>query len=557
MNQTCVSLDLETTGLDPHSDEIIEIGAVKFQGREVVDTFHTLVKPYRLLPYRIQVLTGIAPEEVDAAPPLAVVVGDLIAFIGDHPIVGQSVSFDLSFLAEKGASISNPVYDTFELATILLPTLSEYSLAAVAARLGISSPIQHRALADATVAMEVFLALLDKADELDRSNIAEFNRLSRAIDWSLAPLFHQIEREKLGAAVSPETELDFGELGVKIRARGREEKLVPVSPRKPLDLERMSEMLAPQGLMARAFPGFEHRREQVEMMQAVAEALNNGGSLIVEAGTGTGKSIAYLLPAIFFALENDIPVVISTNTINLQEQLMGKDIPDLTRALEQESLPPPRYTQLKGRNNYLCLRRWNLWRGSQALPAAEVRFLLRILVWAATTETGDRAELALRGGEEPLWDRVCSKGESCLGGQCRYQKGGQCFLYGARNKAEGAHIIIVNHALLLSEIAAGSKVLPPYAHLIIDEAHHLEQEATEQWGFQVAERHLVGYLNRLSERMEGESYRGLLFELGSHFGGSSVPAQGYPGGYKPGPSSYNRRRSRAGVQRHPSAPAAP
>ena len=194
MNQTCVSLDLETTGLDPHSDEIIEVGAVKFQGREVVDTFHTLVKPYRLLPYRIQVLTGIAQEEVDSAPPLAVVMGDLLAFLGDHPIVGQSVSFDLSFLAEKGASLSNQVYDTFELATIMLPTLSEYSLAAVADRLGISAPIQHRALPDATVAMEVLLALLNKARELDLSIVAEINRLTKAIDWSLAPLFGYIER---------------------------------------------------------------------------------------------------------------------------------------------------------------------------------------------------------------------------------------------------------------------------------------------------------------------------------------------------------------------------
>ena len=524
MKQTCVSLDLETTGLDPHSDEIIEVGAVKFQGREVVDTFHTLVKPYRLLPYRIQVLTGIAQEEVDAAPPLAVVMGDLLAFLGDYPIVGQSVSFDLSFLAEKGASLSNQVYDTFELATIMLPTLSEYSLAAVADRLGIPAPIQHRALPDATVAMEVLLALLNKARELDLSIVAEINRLTKAIDWSLAPLFGYIEREKLKDDLPRGIELDQGELEVNVRGQEREERLVPAAQRKPLDLERLAEMLAPQGPMAKVFPSFEHRPEQVEMMRAVADALNQSKNLIVEAGTGTGKSIAYLLPGMFFALENSLPMVISTNTINLQEQLVGKDIPDLVEALEGYS-SGLRYAQLKGRSNYLCLRRWNLWRRSQALSLNEVRFLLRILVWAATTQTGDRAELNLRGGEELLWDRVCSQGESCLGAQCWYQKRGQCFLYGARRKAEGAHVIIVNHALLLSEIATGSKVLPPHVHLIIDEAHHLEEEATEQWGFQVAERHLEGYLSRLSQRSEGDNYRGLLFELGSHFRGSSVPAR--------------------------------
>lgn len=525
MSETYVSLDLETTGLDPRSDEIIEIGAVKFEDQEVVETFHTLVKPYRSLPYRIQVLTGISQSEVDVATPLAVVLGDLIAFIGDHPIVGHSVAFDLSFLSEKGVSLSNPIYDTFELATILLPTLPDYSLAAVVEKLGISSPLQHRALPDAMAAKEVFLALLDKAHGLDLSIIAEINRLTRAIDWSLAPLFRQIERAKLKSAFSPESELRSEEVDLDIPCQGREqeERLAPVSHRKPLDLKRLTEILGPQGLMAKAFPGFEHRPEQVEMMQAVAEALNCGKHLIVEAGTGTGKSIAYLLPAIFFALDNNVPLVISTNTINLQEQLTGKDIPDLIKALEGH-FPGLRYAQLKGRSNYLCLRRWNLLRRSQALTRDEVRFLLRTLVWVATTPTGDRAELTLRGGDPVLWSRVCSQGESCLGGQCIYQKRGHCFLYRARRQAEGAHLIIVNHALLLSDIATSSKVLPEYSHLIIDEAHHLEEEATEQWGFQVAERDLSGYLNRLSERVDGEHYTGLLFELGTHFRGSSLSA---------------------------------
>ena len=122
MNKTYVSLDLETTGFDPSSDDIIEIGAVKFQGDEVLETLHTLVNPHRPLPYRIQILTGITPDEVDAAPPLPIVLGDLVSFIGDHPIIGQSVSFDLSFLWQSGVSLQNPTYDTFELATILLPT---------------------------------------------------------------------------------------------------------------------------------------------------------------------------------------------------------------------------------------------------------------------------------------------------------------------------------------------------------------------------------------------------------------------------------------------------
>lgn len=519
MDDTFVSLDLETTGLDPSRDEIIEIGAVKFRGNEVVDTFHTMVKPHRPLPYRIQILTGLTPRDVEAAPPLAVVLGGLVSFLGNHPVIGQSATFDLGFLSQKGVSLENRIYDTLELATILLPTLPDYRLSTIAEELGISSPIHHRALPDATTAKDVFLALLDKARALDTSIIAELDRLSEGIDWTVSHFFRQIAGEKLGDVFSATGELALNVLG---QAREKEERLTPLPERKPLDLEELTRMLGSEGTVAQALHQFEHRPEQVAMMQAVAVAMNKGERLIVEAGTGTGKSIAYLLPVIFFALDNGVPVVISTNTINLQEQLMSKDIPNLARALEQGSL---RYTQLKGRNNYLCLRRWNLLRNGQALSLEEVRLLLRTLVWLATTLTGDRAELNLRGEELPIWNRVCAQAESCLGVRCPYQRRGHCFLYRARRKAEGAHLIIANHALLLSEIASGSKVLPEYSHLIIDEAHHLEEEATEQWGSEVRERDLGGYLNLLSEKSEGvagEHYAGLLFELVGHFRGSSL-----------------------------------
>jgi predicted DnaQ family exonuclease/DinG family helicase len=519
MDETLVSLDLETTGLDPTRDAIIEIGAVKFRGEEVVDTFHTMVKPHRPLPYSIQILTGITTREVEAAPPLAVVLGNLISFIGDHPIVGQSTTFDLGFLSEKGISLENRVYDTFELARILLPTLSDYRLSAIADELGISPSIHHRALPDAITAKDVFLALLDKAQALDTSIISELDRLSSGIDWPLAHFFRQISGEKLGDVFSPVGELEINVIG---QARQKEERLVPNPERKPLDLEELTGMLGKDGALAQALPQFEHRPEQVEMMQAVAGTLNRGERLIVEAGTGTGKSIAYLLPAISFALKNSVPVVISTNTINLQEQLIKKDIPDLARALQLGSL---RYAQLKGRNNYLCLRRWNLLRRNQALSLDEVRLLLRTLVWLATTLTGDRAELNLRAEEIPIWNRVCAQAESCLGGQCPYQRRGHCFLYRARRKAEGAHLIVANHALLLSQIATGSTILPEYSHLIIDEAHHLEEEATEQWGFEVRERDLASYLNLLSGKSEGAvgAYNsGLLFQLHDYFRGSSI-----------------------------------
>ncbi|MFC1944294.1 ATP-dependent DNA helicase, partial [Chloroflexota bacterium] len=255
-----------------------------------------------------------------------------------------------------------------------------------------------------------------------------------------------------------------------------------------------------KGPLAQAFPGFERRSQQVKMMAAVAEALNTGENLIVEAGTGTGKSIAYLLPAITFSLDNRVPVVISTNTINLQEQLVEKDIPDLLGALGtglvQEDL---RVAQVKGRSNYLCLRRWASHIAGGGLSPEEARLMARVRLWLESTQSGDCSELRLNATEAQLWKRLSAQIESCRAGSCQHYHQEECFLYGARKAAQEAHIIVVNHSLLLSDIMTQSGILPEYRHLVIDEAHHLEDEATRQLGSQITRKDLLDFLNELGE----------------------------------------------------------
>ncbi|MFW6126370.1 MAG: exonuclease domain-containing protein, partial [Chloroflexota bacterium] len=524
MDRTYVSLDLETTGFDPYADDIIEIGAVKFCGDTVLGTYHSLARPLEPLPYRIQILTGITDQDLENAPPSGIALSDLVSFLEDLPIVGHSISFDLSFLSQKGIELANAAYDTWELATILLPTLSDYSLSGVADELGVAYSVRHRALADATVAKDVFLRLLDTGRGLDSSVVAEMVQMAEGTDWAPAHVFRQLSEEKMGRTPSWPTGSTAG-----VEANGGAEQLVPVRPRELLDAGAVADMLGPQGLMARSLEGFDHRPEQVQMLTAVADAFNESDHLMVEAGTGTGKSIAYLLPASLFAVKNGVRVVISTNTINLQEQLVNKDIPQLARALQGESMPVPRYAQLKGRNNYLCQRRWSLLRRSRPVSAEEVKTVARILVWAASTQSGDRAELSLRGEEQFVWNRVRAQADSCLGAHCPYHKRGECFLYRARRKAEKAHLIVINHALLLSDIAstARARIIPEYSHVIIDEAHHVEDVATEQWGFEVDQQHLEQYLNRVWERVGEGGYGGLLSEvLAQSKAGSVAPAVG-------------------------------
>ncbi|MEA1958494.1 MAG: helicase C-terminal domain-containing protein [Chloroflexota bacterium] len=521
MSEIFVSLDLETTGLDPVNDEIIEIGAVKFDLDGEIDTFHSMVRPSRPISYRIQTITGISDRDVEDAPQPAAALDRLAAFVGGCTIVGQNIGFDLAFLAESGVAPEGHVYDIFGLAIIVMPTLPDYRLATIAAAFDVSSPQYHRALADAVAARDVFLAVLDRLRSFDAAMIAELDRLGTGADWPLSRLFRMVSGEVQGDVFSAVGDIDLKIYGLAVE---KEPRLSPISKREALDIDRLTAMLENGGAIAASLPQFERREEQTTMMRAVAEAFNGDQRLIVEAGTGTGKSIAYLLPSIVFAHSNGVPVVVSTNTINLQEQLIGKDIPDLASALPEKSF---RYVQLKGRNNYLCMRRWNLLRRGRDLIMEEASFLARMMVWLSLTESGDRSELSFRRDDQSLWGRINAQAEGCLGPLCPYQRDGHCFLYRARKRAESAHIIVVNHALLLSEVASGSNILPQYCHLIIDEAHNIEEEATEQWGFEVGEGDLAGYFDRLGRREAGERYGGLLFELGGRFRGelASAPRQ--------------------------------
>jgi len=281
-------------------------------------------------------------------------------------------------------------------------------------------------------------------------------------------------------------------------------------------------------------PGFEERPEQAAMAAAVAEAISDGRQLIVEAGTGIGKSLAYLLPATCYALRNNARVLISTATINLQEQLVTKDIPAVQRLLEGWTTDAAALTaaQLKGKRNYLCLRRHLAGRQALSLSDEEARFLIRLLLWLPQTEAGDRAELRLNQAEDTLWHRYSAQNEDCLATSCPFALDGSCFLVRARRRAEAAHLVVVNHALLLSDVAVGGRLIPPYDNLIVDEGHHLEEEATRQLGFEGREADLLAYLDRL-HRGEGrgrgsglaagvrQAVRGLGMPLGpgSHLSG--------------------------------------
>ncbi len=244
-------------------------------------------------------------------------------------------------------------------------------------------------------------------------------------------------------------------------------------------------LLAPGGIIAKHLKGYEHRPQQIEMLDAVAAAFNDQTTLSVEAGTGTGKSLAYLLPAISWTRLNRERVVVSTHTINLQEQLIKKDLPFLT----QQGGLNCTTALVKGRGNYLCRRKAVQVEQQGALLIEDdlQRELKELLAWAKRTTDGSLSDLPVRPRRE-AWEQVVSENDNCLRARCPYYS--TCFFYTARRAAAKADVIVVNHHLLMADLALREEigsytqnaVLPPARRAIIDEAHHLEDVATNYFG---------------------------------------------------------------------------
>lgn len=243
--------------------------------------------------------------------------------------------------------------------------------------------------------------------------------------------------------------------------------------------------------LAERMPGYEDRPEQRELAEAVEQVLETGGVLVAEAGTGIGKSLAYLIPALGRAAAGE-RVVVSTHTLPLQEQLLRKDLPELQAALGTD-VP---VAILKGRSNYLCPRRWQIFRGAAA-TRDEVRLALKTLIWRSVTESGDRSELNLMGAEGALWPRVSADDETCDARRCARVSGG-CYLQRARELAARSGIVIANHALLLYDARMRSALLPEAEHVVVDEAHRLEDVASDVFGYRLEEPRLRRDLDRVA-----------------------------------------------------------
>lgn len=480
-----VVIDLETTGLDLQQDEIIEIAAVKIRRGLVVDQYSSLVRCERVLTPQITSLTGISDEMLQGQPRLSEVLPQLIEFCGEAELAAHNAEFDAGFLHRYWPD-DRIWLDTLPLAQIAWPTLPSYALRNLSAMLDLQHEQAHRALDDALATAALLVAAEKELEKLPLRAKEEILQLA-ADDPSPLSMLLRRKCGQPGAAVAPGLEKEQGARGA--RQKDDEYRIL---------MQEIRQYLGEESCYRERIEGFEERPQQLKMALAVAESLNQKGFLLAEAGTGTGKSLAYLLPSALFALGSGKPVMISTHTRNLQEQLLNKDIPMLKRLLGRDVSA----VVVKGRSNYLCRR---LYQYMLRNPVDQLRyFLMRVASWRSRSMSGDGGELTLTSFDRWKWQRICASRENCAP-FCPYARSNSCIVQRVRAAASHSDIIIVNHSLLVANAAIEQGFLPQVGQLIVDEAQHLEHAAEDQLTTGVDFNEILHLLGRLTRREKGRA----------------------------------------------------
>lgn len=476
---TYIAFDFETTGLSVENDRIIEIAAIKFEGGEAVDRFVTLINPERPIESFITDITGISNAMVSDAPIESNIIDDILDFLEDHPLVAHNISFDISFLNALCERYNKPIvdhilYDTLQLARTYLFFHPTHSLGSIAEYFDLSAVGAHRAEADTENTGIIFQKLIHEAASYPLEVTSKILAISKGRELYNHTLYVNINNglKKTGDLKNGlvKSTIDKQLVTNVFTAEGKSDLL-------HLNVE---DVFAEGGRLSQVMETYEIRNSQQEYSQFVTKMLNEDESYCaIEAGTGLGKSMAYLFPALqkAFTNEQQSPVVISCHTKHLQDQLFTKDLPLLADALDV----PLHAMVLKGRSNYICLTRlnWLIADANSLLRKDEIESLYPVIVWLHETKTGDLTECAGFWGHRPfrVAELIQSEPGFCTTYLCNGNNG--CYFGPLRQAVQESQVIIVNHALLLSNII-NPGILPEYGSVIIDEAHNLVDVAYDQ-----------------------------------------------------------------------------
>ncbi|MDR1413168.1 MAG: hypothetical protein LBJ07_04495, partial [Actinomycetes bacterium] len=523
-------LDVETTGLDPGADEIIEIAIARMRGPEIVAEYSTFVRPRRTVPPLIYDLTGIESRDLETAPDIVEVIEAVRAFIGDADIIAHNAGFDRAFVQAAVGLLPGAWLDSLVLLRLGLPGLRSYKQENL---MRVFCPETarraHRAYFDVRGLCTLWrVALACCAD------------LEPGMQLSLAGLVGGPEAAWLSRLAECRTEGRVGNLArpnlrtlrevcLQNHEKGSERvQNLRDALGETLDIpdsQQLARDLSGDGLAGALYPDFEPRPEQLEMAAAIARAQEEQRHVVIEAGTGVGKSLAYLVCLARLALGNGISVGVATKTNTLTDQLMYRELPALSAALEAEGAGRLRYVALKGYDHYLCLRKLDT-ALRDVLPAlaggaeTEVReraagtggnlnlALAQLLSWVAQTAWGEMRplNLGLPSGDRAL---LTCNARDCNKRRCRYWR--VCYLQGIRRRAKTSHLVVTNHALLFRNASLEGSILPPIRYWLVDEAHNAEAEARKQ----------------LAQSLEAQEVSALLRQLGGGRGSIANRAKRY------------------------------
>lgn len=527
-----IVLDTETTGLSCAENELIEISAARLRGREVVDRFDTFVHPNGLIPPEITELTSITNADVAHAPRAEEAVAALEEFVQGCPVIAHNATFDRSFIesVKGGVRVSDIWIDSLALSRIALPRLSSHKLATMAELFGCAA-VSHRASDDVEALCGVWRILLCALTDLPGGLMRLLADMHPDVRWPYRPIFSFLAGERQGETFSLEA------ARAQVMQADAEPDHIDADELSGLTMPRRDEIelrYAPGGLVNDMYASYEPRAEQIVMASEVRDAFATSTHRVIEAGTGVGKSIAYLVPAAEAAKRNKITVGIATKSNNLTDQLMYQELPKLARELDGGLS----FCALKGFDHYPCLLKLESLAAGREIttnrdPADTLTAIAVLYAFACQSPTGDLDSLGIRWRSVNRADLTTSSRE-CARGNCRFFNRG-CFVRCARRRAAKADIVVTNHSLLFRNVAADGKILPPIRHWIIDEAHSVEKEARRQWALSVSadESRMVferlggaqsGALGRLTHALASSDAATLFLGLGAKAASSASRA---------------------------------
>lgn len=503
-----VVIDTETTGFSLAHDELTQIAAARVEEGRIVDWFVTFVNPGKPIPEDVAHLTDIHDEDVASAPSAPEALADLVTFVGDAVVVAHNAEFDRNFTTKHPAGyplLENTWVDSLDLSRIALPRMKSHRLIDLVKAFG-APRSTHRADEDVAATCALLRILLAAVEAMPLMLLREIASMAEPSEWPTVVVFKYFAER---AAEASENPLPFSLRALRRERIGKTDfrplvdaDEIAADPARSLLLptaDAVAQAFTAEGLVGSLYEGYEQRNEQVAMAEAVRNAFARSRNLMVEAGTGVGKSMAYLLPAALIARDNGINVGVATKTNALLDQLVYHELPALSRALGGDLT----YAALKGFSHYPCLRKVERvvvegpgMRTVGKEQKSQAPALAALLSFIEQTTYDDIDGLKIDYRTLPRW-MITTTSHDCLRRKCPFF-GTSCFVHGARRRAEAAHVVVTNHSLLFCDLAADGGLLPPIRYWVVDEAHSAEAEARRAFSLELSEEDILSLARRVA-----------------------------------------------------------